>query len=134
MQSPALWDPLPNSSPCTQTAQVPRWAGSVPGGPGSIPGRFWRTGVPSFRRCSTEPLHSGSVKYFVMSLGHLHDHCTTGSGLRAPEKKKKNLLSNGVYSIEIAKCAILSTNCTVSCDTRAHLLRRNIAKEITGWH
>ena len=45
------------------TAQVPRWAGNVSGGPGSIPGRFWRTGVPSFRRCSTEPLHSGSVKY-----------------------------------------------------------------------
>ena len=45
------------------TAQVPRWAGNVSGGPGSIPGRFWRTGVPSFRRCSTESLHSGSVKY-----------------------------------------------------------------------
>ena len=45
------------------TAQVPRWAGNVSGGPGSIPGRFWRSGVPSFRRCSTEPLHSGSVKY-----------------------------------------------------------------------
>ena len=45
------------------TAQVPRWAGNVSGGPGSIPGRFWRTGVPSFRRCSAEPLHSGSVKY-----------------------------------------------------------------------
>ena len=45
------------------TAQVPRWAGNVSRGPGSIPGRFWRTGVPSFRRCSTEPLHSGSVKY-----------------------------------------------------------------------
>ena len=30
-------------------------------GPGSIPGRFWGTGVPSFRRCSAEPLHSGSV-------------------------------------------------------------------------
>ena len=45
------------------TAQVPRWAGNVSGGPGSIPGRFWRTAVPSFRRYSTEPLHSGSVKY-----------------------------------------------------------------------
>ena len=45
------------------TAQVLRWAGNVSGGPGSIPGRFWRSGVPSFRRCSTEPLHSGSVKY-----------------------------------------------------------------------
>ena len=44
------------------TAQVPRWAGNVSGGPGSIPGRFWRTGVPSFRRRSAEPLHSGSVK------------------------------------------------------------------------
>ena len=61
------------------TAQVPRWAGNVSGGPGSIPGRFWRTGVPSFRRCSTEPLHSGSVKYLVMSFGHCTDHCTTGS-------------------------------------------------------
>ena len=45
------------------TAQVPRWAGNVSGGPGSIPGQFWRTGVPSFRRCSAQPLHSGSVKY-----------------------------------------------------------------------
>ena len=45
------------------TAQVPRWAGNVSGGPGSIPGRYWRTGVPSFRRCSAEPLHSSSVKY-----------------------------------------------------------------------
>ena len=47
-------------------AQVPRWAGSVSGGPGSIPGRFWHTGVPSFGRCSAEPLiilQSGSVKY-----------------------------------------------------------------------
>ena len=45
------------------TAQVPRLAGNVSGGPGSIPGRFWRIGVPSFRRCSAQPLHSGSVKY-----------------------------------------------------------------------
>ena len=79
MQVPALWDPLPDSRPSTLAAQVPRWAGSVSGGPGSIPGRFWRTGVPSFRRCSAEPLHSGSVKYRVMSLGHCTDHCTTGS-------------------------------------------------------
>ena len=49
---------------------VPRWAGSASGGPGSIPGGFWRTGVPSFRCCSTEPLHSGAVKYrdFVRPL------------------------------------------------------------------
>ena len=33
------------------TAQVPRWAGNVSRGPGSFPGRFWRTGVPSIRRC-----------------------------------------------------------------------------------
>ena len=45
------------------TAQVPHWAGNVSGGPGSIPGQFWRTGLPSFRRCSAEPLHSNSVKY-----------------------------------------------------------------------
>ena len=46
------------------TAQVPRWRGAFPGGgAGSIPGRSGRTGVPSFRRCSAEPLHSGSVKY-----------------------------------------------------------------------
>ena len=45
------------------TAQLPRWAWNVSGEPGSIPGRFWCTGVPSFRRCSGEPLHSGSVKY-----------------------------------------------------------------------
>ena len=45
------------------TAQVPRWPGNVSGDPGSIPGRFSRTCVPSFRRCSAEPLHSGSVKY-----------------------------------------------------------------------
>ena len=41
-----LWDPLPYNSPCTLAVQVPRQAGSV-WGPGSIPGRFWRTGVPS---------------------------------------------------------------------------------------
>ena len=46
------------------TAQVPRWAGNVSGGAQvQLLGDFWRTGVPSFRRCSTEPLHSGSVKY-----------------------------------------------------------------------
>ena len=49
--------------PARPTAQVPSWAGNVSGGRGSIPGQFWRTGVPSFRRCSAEPLHSGSVKY-----------------------------------------------------------------------
>ena len=27
--------------------------------------------------------------------------------------------SNGVGSIEIAKCAIFSTNCVISCDARA---------------
>ena len=62
----ALWDSLAYSNIAVlarPTAQVPRWAGNVSGGPRSIPGRFWRTGVPSFRRCSAEPSHSGSVKY-----------------------------------------------------------------------
>ena len=45
------------------TVPVPRWAGSVSGGVGSIRGRFWRSGVPSFRRYLAEPLHCGSVKY-----------------------------------------------------------------------
>ena len=35
--------------PVHPTAQVPRWAGSVSGGPRSIPGRFWRTGVTSLK-------------------------------------------------------------------------------------
>ena len=40
-------------------------------GPGLIPGRFWRTGVPSFRRCLAVPLHSGSVKdHDVVQLLH----------------------------------------------------------------
>ena len=28
----------------------------------------------------------------------------------------------GVGSIELAKCAIFNTNCTISCDTRTHFL------------
>ena len=66
-------------------AQVPRWAGSVSGGPGSIPGRFWRTGVPSFRRCSGEPLHSGSVKYRDVA----EPIALPGPWAWAPKKKKK---------------------------------------------
>ena len=62
MQFSALWDPLPDSSPCTPTRWCPVGRGAS-GGPGSIPGPFWRTGVPSIRRDLTEPLHSGSVKY-----------------------------------------------------------------------
>ena len=51
------------------TAQVPGWAGTLcgdgeeGGGVDSIPGRFWRSVVPSFSRCSAEPLRSSSVKY-----------------------------------------------------------------------
>ena len=71
------------------TAQVPRWAGNVSGGPGSFPGRFWRTGVPYFRRCSAKPLHSGSVS-IVMSFGPCTDHCTTGSVAGGAWKTKKN--------------------------------------------
>ena len=42
--------------------------------------------------------------------------------------------SNGVGSIEIAKCAIFSTNCTISCNTRTHFLRGRRAKnKQTKW-
>ena len=69
------------------TAQVPRWAGSVSGGAGSIPERFWRTGVPSFRRCSAEPWHSGSVKYRDV-VRPLHRHIALpGPWLGVPEKQ-----------------------------------------------
>ena len=50
-------------------AHEPRWAGNVSGGPGSIPRRFWRTGV----------LHSGSVKCWCRSAITLTEHCTSGS-------------------------------------------------------
>ena len=59
MQFSALWDSLPYSSPSTPDCP----GAPLSGGPGSFPGQFWRTGVPSFRRCSTESLHSDSVKY-----------------------------------------------------------------------
>ena len=38
-----------------------------------------------------------------------------------------NLSSNGFDSIEIAKCAIFSTNCSISFDTRARFLRGHCA-------
>ena len=42
--------------------------------------------------------------------------------------------SNGVGFIEIAKCAIFSRNCAISCDTRAHfLLRRRVKEKQTKW-
>ena len=75
------------------TAQVPRWAGNISGGPGSIPGRFWRTGVPSFRRCSAEPLHSGSVKYRdVVRPSHRPLHYRVRGWGRLKNKKKNYLL------------------------------------------
>ena len=61
--SSALWEPLPYSSPCTTTRSGATLGGDASGEAGSIPGRFWCTGVPSFRRYSAEPLHCGSVKY-----------------------------------------------------------------------
>ena len=63
MQFSALWDSLPYSSPSTPDCSGAPLGEECFRGPSSIPGRFWRTGVPSFRRCSTESLHSGSVKY-----------------------------------------------------------------------
>ena len=76
------------------TAQVPRWTGNVSGGPGSIPGRFWRTGVPSFRRCSTEPLHSGSVKYrdVVRPLHWPLHYLVRGWGLLKNKQKKYSMI------------------------------------------
>ena len=73
------------------TTRVPRWAGNVFGGPGSIPRRFWRTAVPSFRRCSAEPLHSGSLKYrdVVQPLHRPLHYRVRGWGCL---KKKKKLL------------------------------------------
>ena len=61
----ALWDSLPYSSPSTPDCSGPVLGGERfrGGGAGSIPGRSGRPGVPSFRRCLAEPLHSGSVKY-----------------------------------------------------------------------
>ena len=76
------------------TAQVPRWAGNVSGGPGSIPGRFWRTGVPSFRRCSAEPLHFGSVKYRdVVRPLHRPLHCRVRGWRRLKKKTTRNVIS-----------------------------------------
>ena len=48
---------------------------------------------------------------------------------------KKKLFSRepqsgyGVGSIELAKCAIFNTNCTISCDTRTHFLWGRRAKD-----
>ena len=42
--------------------------------------------------------------------------------------------SNGVGSIKIAKCAIFSRNCAISCDTRAHfLLGRRVKEKQKKW-
>ena len=87
MQIAALWDPLPDSSPCTPTRWCPVGRGPS-GGPGSIPGLFWRTGVPSIRRYSAEPLHSGSVKYRCR-LAIALTIALLGPWPWAPEKKKK---------------------------------------------
>ena len=81
------------------TAQVPRWAGNVSGGPGSIPGRFWRTGVPSFRRCSTEPLHSGSVKYRDVARP-LHWPLQYQVRVEGAWKKKKTISSSWKLGLE----------------------------------
>ena len=86
MQIAALWDPLPDSSPCTPTRWCPVGRGPS-GGPGSIPGLFWRTGVPSIRRYSAEPLHSGSVKYRCR-LAIAMTIVLLGPWPWAPEKKK----------------------------------------------
>ena len=85
-------------------AQVPRWAGNVPGGPGSIPGRFWRTGVPSFRRCSAEPLHSGSVKYrdVVRPLHRPLHYRVCGWG----RLKKKTYLTRGKVLLYAVLCIV----------------------------
>ena len=91
MQIAALWDPLPDSSPCTPTRWCPVGRGPS-GGPGSIPGLFWRTGVPSIRRYSAEPLHSGSVKYRCR-LAIALTIALLGPWPWAPEKKKKKLRS-----------------------------------------
>jgi len=94
------------------TAQVPRWAGSVSGGPGSIPGRFWRTGVPSFRRCSAEPLYSGSVKYrdVVRPLHRPLHYRVRGRG-RLKNKKKiffavSRAFNNGVVESTVGTVLI----------------------------
>ena len=88
MQFSALWHPLPYSSPCTTTRSGAPLGGGASGGPGPIPGRFWRTGVPSFRRCSAEPVHSGSVKYRCRSAIAL-TIALPGPWPRAPETKTK---------------------------------------------
>ena len=68
MQFSALWDSLPYSIPSTPDCSGARLGGDPlrgrgGGGVDSIPGRFWRSVVPSFSRCSAEPLRSSSVKY-----------------------------------------------------------------------
>ena len=74
------------------TAQVPLWKGNVSGGPGLIPRRFWRTGVLSFRRCSAEPLHSGSVKYRdVVRPLHRRLHYRVGGWGHLKNKQQKNV-------------------------------------------
>ena len=95
------------------TAQVPRWAGNVSGGPGSIPGRFWRTGVPSFRRCSTEPLHSGSVKYRWCRSAIALTIALPGPGRGRLKKKTKAKTKTVLYSVtlynnfyNLSKCAL----------------------------
>ena len=70
MQFSPLWDCLPYGSPNTPDCLGAPLGGERLRGAGSIPGRFWRTGIPSFRRCSAEPLHSGSFRPLHRPLHH----------------------------------------------------------------
>ena len=94
----ALWDPLPYSSPSTPDCSgAPFGRGTFPGGQVRSLGDF---GVPSFRRCSTEPLHSGSVKYRWCCSAIALTIALPGPG-RGRLKKKKNCGISGSSSSRI---------------------------------
>ena len=89
----ALWDPLPCSSPSTPDCLgAPFGRGTFPGGQVRFLGDFGvlvypPSGVARQSHCTPALLS------ILMSLGHCTDHCSTRSGSRAPEKKKKKTIS-----------------------------------------
>ena len=90
----ALWDPLPCSSPSTADCLgAPFGRGTFPGGQVRFLGDFGvlvypPSGVARQSHCTPALLS------ILMSLGHCTDHCSTRSGSRAPEKKKKKKTYN----------------------------------------
>ena len=93
MQFSALWDCLPYGSPNTPDCLGAPLGGERLRGAGSIPGRFWRTGIPSFRRCSAEPLHSGSFRPLHRPLHHR----VRGWGHLKNKQKQKKKTYPGIY-------------------------------------